>query len=408
MPETMRVAGDHAKALPKKINFTIASLTASKCPAGKDRSWLYDRKTPGLSIMVTANGSKAFYFLKKVNGRFVRFRLGGFPELHLDHARRAVIDLAGGVARGIDPMEQRRADRAAMTLGDLHKYYMDSHAKVHKRRWQDDEAQFRRYLTGWKGRTINSISRPDVQALHAKIGRDNGQMAANRLLALLSKMFNVALDFGIEKNPARGVKKFRETSRSRFVGADEMPRLLAAIDAEPDPFGDFFKLALLTGARRGNLQSMAWAEINLETATWTIPGMKAKGHEAIVIPLVDEAVRILNDRQDRRRHDELWVFPSHGDSGHLSEPKTAWGRVLERAGLSDLHLHDLRRTMGSWQAAQGTSLHVIGKSLGHRNVATTAIYARLNLDPVRASVTAAAAAMLAAGSPVSGLREGGK
>ena len=92
-----------------------------------------------------------------------------------------------------------------------------------------------------------------------------------------------------------------------------------------------------------------------------------------------------------------WVFPSYGKTGHLVEPKKAWNRLLDRAEISDLRIHDLRRTLGSWQAATGASLPVIGKSLGHKNQATTAIYARLDLDPVRQAVNTATAAMLAAG-----------
>ena len=92
-----------------------------------------------------------------------------------------------------------------------------------------------------------------------------------------------------------------------------------------------------------------------------------------------------------------WVFPHKTKCGHITEPKNAWARICKSAKLSDLRIHDLRRTLGSWQAAGGSSLHVIGKSLGHRNQATTAIYARLNLDPVRESVNRATAAILAAG-----------
>jgi integrase len=101
------------------------------------------------------------------------------------------------------------------------------------------------------------------------------------------------------------------------------------------------------------------------------------------------------------------VFPGRGKTGHLVEPKTAWARILKRAGLQNLRLHDLRRTLGSWQAATGASLPIIGKSLGHKSLAATQVYARLNLDPVRAAVNTATDAMLLAGG-VTGLLEGEK
>lgn len=105
---------------------------------------------------------------------------------------------------------------------------------------------------------------------------------------------------------------------------------------------------------------------------------------------------ILKSRQ-ASENPSPFVFPSSTSaSGHLEEPKRGWQRIIERANIKDLRIHDLRRSLGSWQASTGASLSIIGKSLGHKNVATTAIYARLNLDPVRESVETATAAMLEA------------
>ena len=96
-----------------------------------------------------------------------------------------------------------------------------------------------------------------------------------------------------------------------------------------------------------------------------------------------------------------WVFPSNSKSGHLSDPKKPWQRILKQAGISDLRIHDLRRSLGSWQASTGASLAIIGKTLAHRNVNTTAIYARLNIDPVRDAMNKATQAIWNAGNPSS-------
>ena len=93
------------------------------------------------------------------------------------------------------------------------------------------------------------------------------------------------------------------------------------------------------------------------------------------------------------------MFPSHGKTGHLAEPKKGWKRILKNAKLDDLRLHDLRRTMGSWQARTGSSLQIIGKTLGHKSVATTSIYARLDVDPVRESMERAVTAMRKSSEP---------
>ena len=113
-----------------------------------------------------------------------------------------------------------------------------------------------------------------------------------------------------------------------------------------------------------------------------------------------EAIEILQNR--KLSDNAIFVFPGSGKSGHLEEPKKGWKRILERAGIDNLRIHDLRRTLGSWQAKTGASLPIIGKSLNHKNQNTTAIYARLDLDPVRNSVNTATNAMLVAAGLKSG------
>lgn len=383
-----------------KIHFTKRALESAACPAGDDRVYLYDTQTRGLALLITSSGSKSFYVYRRVGGRPERIRLGGFPDLSVEQARQAAEKVNGEIAVGKNPQAERRKLRAEATLDDLFQHYMKTHAKVYKRErsWEDDEKQYERYLTGWKTRRLRSIERADIKALHAKVGRENGPYAANRLLAMLSKVFNVAADIGYDQgNPCHGVKKFREESRERYLTPDELPRFIEALNAEPnDLLRDFFWTCLLTGARRGNVQAMTWAQVNLDGETWTIPARRAKGGYAITVPLSEPAVAILRRRRTHADEGE-YVFPSYGKSGHLSEPKAAWKALLKRANIADLRIHDLRRTLGSWQAATGASLPIIGKTLGHRNVATTAIYARLNLDPVRTAVDTATAAMMKAG-----------
>ena len=172
---------------------------------------------------------------------------------------------------------------------------------------------------------------------------------------------------------------------------------LGCID-EPELFRDFFLMLLLTGARRANVQAMRWEDISVERTVWRIP--ETKSGEPVTVPLVTEAMEILTRRKGAI--DSPFVFPSHGKSGHLIEPNPAWQRLISRAGIADLRMHDLRRTFGSWQAAAGVSLNIIGKSMGHKNQSTTAVYARLSLEPVRAAVTAATSAMMATGATASG------
>jgi integrase len=160
-----------------------------------------------------------------------------------------------------------------------------------------------------------------------------------------------------------------------------------------DPMGDFFLLALLTGARRANVQAMRKSEISLSEGVWRIP--MTKNGTSQNVTLSPEAMAVLASRMESVEGD--FIFPGTGRTGHLVEPKTAWARILKNASLENLRIHDLRRTLGSWQAKSGASLTIIGKSLNHKTHQATAIYARLDLDPVRQSVNTATAAMFGAG-----------
>jgi integrase len=385
-----------------EIKFTQATIHKLPLPA-EGRTYYRDTKTPGLHLAVSNSGVRTFFLYKRIAGKPTRLKIGRFPEVSVEDARKEIARLTGQIAQGKNPAADRRKARAETTVGELFELYLNGHAKPHKRTWQGDQDQFDRYLApSWKTRKLSQIRRADVATLHAKIGRNNGPYAANRLLALLSTMFNYAAGLGYEGvNPAKGVKKFKEQSRDRFLRADEIQAFFEALAHEETPqiWQDFFTLSLLSGARRANTQAMKWADLELTRGLWKISEAESKNKEPLLCVLAPQAVEIL-----RRRHADnaamskpsAYVFPSCGKTGHITEPKGAWKRIITRAGLSDLRVHDLRRTLGSWQAASGASLSIIGQSLGHKNIATTAIYARLDIDPVRASVHAAASAIMEA------------
>lgn len=378
-----------------KINFTKAALETLPTPATGKRAYYYDTKMRGLGIGITSSGTKSFVVYRWVEGKPERVTLGRFPDLSIEQARRKASEVNAVIAKGENPNDKRRADRAEITFGELFTEYLDRHAKLHKKAWKEDDAQYKRYLTPWAKRKISGIKKTDIQKLHHDTGREKGVYAANRLIALLSGLFNKATEFGLwdKPNPALGIKKFREQSRDRFLQADELPRFFKALAEEPnDTIRDYFILALLTGARRSNVQGMKWEELDLTRGEWRIPITKNGTPQTVA--LAEEAVIILQRRKAVAT--TQYVFPSTGRAGHLVEPKKGWQRILERAELSNLRIHDLRRTLGSWQARTGASLAIIGKSLNHKSPQATAIYARLDLDPVRASVEKAAKAMFSA------------
>jgi len=380
----------------RKVKLTKAIIEKMNPPLS-GRVFAYDSSISGLCICLTSAGTQTWYLYRKVNRRPVRLKLGRYPEITPEAARQLATQAAGRMATGEDIQAARVAKRKGETTwGQLFDQYLEEHAKIHKKSWREDQAYNDRDLKDWKNRPLSFLSRPVIADKHREIGL-NGTVAANRVLSLVSKVFNFAVEAGIwdRPNPCRGIKKFKEKSRDRFVQADEMPRLLEAIRNYSDEIlRDYFLMCLMTGARRANVFSMAWEDIDLQAGIWRIPDTKSG--QSVLIALPKEAQELLLRHKITCGH-LPWVFPGRGRKGHLVEPKKAWQCILKKSGLQDLKIHDLRRTLGSWQAAAGVSLSIIGKSLGHKTTSATAIYARMNLDPVRETVGAAVRAMLEAG-----------
>ena len=353
---------------------------------------MHDAKEKGLATYITAAGSITFYVRKRINGRDERVVIGRFPEISIENARKKALEIKAKVALGRDPTEDKKRLRSEITFGEMFAEYMERYSKKHKRSWKYDEREVNKFLSHWFKRKASKISAQEVQVLHERLHDENGLYQANRILERISAIYNRSIRWGWQgENPARGIKKFKEKSRERFLKRDEMPRFFEALaQEENDKARDFILLCLLTGARKTNVLEMRWNEVNFDLGEWEIP--QTKNGEAHTIPLSAQALEILQQR--KALANSVFVFPGDGASGHYSDPARAWRRVLKRAGITDLRIHDLRRTLGSWMAATGTTTAIIGKTLAHKSVHATKIYERLDLDPVRASMDTAHQAIL--------------
>lgn len=380
------------------LNFTKAVLINIPLPEA-GRTEYHDIRVPGLQIRVTQNGVKTFSVYKRVKGGSPqRITLGRFPDMSIEQARVQAAAILSEIASGGNPAEIKRAHKAELTFAELFVIYLERHAKVRKKTADEDEQRYEQYLAKGLGRNkLSSIDRHVISALHDNITSMGRPAVANRVLALISTVFGRGLEWGIVKvNPCIGIRRNREVSRDRFLQSDELPKFFQALELETNVTArDYFWISLLTGARRANVLSMKWAEINLSDAIWRIPETKNGTPQNIPLPL--EAIQLLEQRKDQADNTSIYVFPGDGSTGHLVEPFKAWKRILNRAGLEDLRIHDLRRTLGSWQAKTGASLVVIGKSLNHKSTQTTSIYSRLDMDPVRQSMQIATRAMIKAG-----------
>ena len=384
-----------------KFNFTKNRLVELS-PPDSGRVYYYDTGCDNLALCVTETDAKTFYRYGRINGRPVRMKIGKFPTFSVENARTICKSLNGDIAKGEDPHAARMAKNKVKTLKELFDDWLP-HAQQRKRSWANDQRMFNKYFTAWHNWKLPSITVAAVAGWHSEIGRKHGPIQANRCKALLRTLFNHAETIGYtSKNPCRNIKSFDEQSRERFLLPDEMQAFFKAVIAQEPKWRDFFLLCILTGQRKGNVQSMQWVEIDLINGIWTIPAAKSKAKKSITVPLSPPALAIVKRRYAENQAEKApspWVFP--GRAGKcIFDPTKPWKSILAKSGIENLHIHDLRRSLGSWQAALGSSLAVIGKSLGHNDLESTQVYARLQLDPVRESVTKAGAAMLAAGGLV--------
>lgn len=385
----------------KRIKFNKKALQS--LPNAETRDYYYDLNEKALVLQVTSAGAKTYYLYRRIDGKPERVKIANFDDISIEKAREKAAALKGKIAEGRNPQNEKRAIRQEITFKETFDKYINDHAKLHTKSWQQDVEDIERNLKHWYNRKLSSITKDEIQKLHAEKAKKKkpeyggrvlgGKGSANRLLDRVNAIFNKAIEWGWEgKNPAKGVKKFKLQSRDRFLQPDELERFFKSLELETNIAArDYVYLSLLTGARKSNVLAMSWDEISLERAEWRIP--ETKNGEAQTIPLVEEAVRILRGRSNSKESNK-YVFPGIGKAGHLADPKKAWKRILQRAEITNLRIHDLRRSMGSYQAMLGANSYTIGKSLGHKSQAATAIYARMNLDPVRASMEAATKRMM--------------
>ncbi|MBI2379209.1 MAG: tyrosine-type recombinase/integrase [Gammaproteobacteria bacterium] len=438
-----------------QMNFTKSALEAIK-PADGKRERYQDHggrdSVPGLTLKVTPTGAKTFYLYRRVSGRPEEIRLGAFPALTVEQARSKARVLNGEIEQGANPNEARRVLREEQTVGELFAEFIENKRNKTGRPLSPEtirayRCEYEKHLAGLGKLKLSQVTPEHIEAIYRRQGKAH-PISANRVRALAASLFEYArLAKRIAHNPVRDVPKlYAETKRERFIQRTEFPRFFQALGMEENTaFRDFFLLALLTGARRANVAAMRWDQLDLVAAEWRIP--KTKNGEPQLVTLSPEAVALLTER--RQGAAAPFVFPSKTSaSGYIREPKSAWRRTLDRAELlgligalgnakawgdaerqaqlekglanlsatlaelrrqaeqakidpsqfqlADLRIHDLRRTLGSWQAKTGASMAVIGKSLNHKSIQSTAIYSRLDVDPVRQSVNTATAAMLEA------------
>ena len=371
---------------------TDRGVKALPLPA-TDKHVVYDDVVRGFGVRVTAAGSKSFVlnYRRKSDGVERRYTIGPFPEWTVLAAREEAKALRRLIDGGGDPVGEHRAEREAPTVNDLADRY---EAEQLPKRRVSTQADYRSMLRvhirpGLGKRKVAALTFADMDTLHRTITKAAGPYRGNRVIALMSKLCSLAMQWQWRSdNPVRGIERNDEAKRKRYLSAAEVERLSAALAKHDDSdAADIFRLLLLTGARRGEVQAARWDDINLDTGVWTKPGATTKTRTDHVVPLNAPARAIIAGRE---RSDSEYLFPGR-HSGHRVELKANWKRVCKAAGITGLRIHDLRHSYASQLASAGVGLHTIGRLLGHTQAQTTLRYAHLADDPLRAATERAGA-----------------
>ena len=376
-----------------KIKLTERSVADLKAD-GRD-SKVFDSQVPGFHVRCLPSGVKTYaVFYRNAQGQQRTKALGRVGVVKAEKARSEALDVLGLVRAGADPSADRYAAKPLVTMDDLFADYLEKHAKVKKapRSVAEDECLWRLHLAPVIGALrVSDLGKRDLDGFMAAMASKPG--AANRSLALVSKMMTLAASWELRHdNPAKLVDRYPENRKERYLTSDEGQRLLAALDDDHDVCGaTAIKLLLLTGARRGEVLKATWSQFDLQESEplWVVPSEHLKGSVRVTTdlrrPLSDEAATLLRNWRASAPVTSLTiVFPNASDPSRCRpDLKSVWKRVIKKAKLVGVRIHDLRHTFASRGVQAGHSLHLIGKALGHRDVRTTERYAHVQDQSLR-------------------------
>lgn len=358
----------------------------------RDKEYVeWDGDLSGFGIRVRPTGRKSFIvWYRNETGRARKLTLGTYGQLTVAEARKMALGKLAEVAAGDDPAETKVKARGGVTVADLAERYMEQHARPKKKPLsiEGDQRFIDKVIAPKLGkRSVQDITRQDIAKLHHSLRKT--PVKANRLIALMSKMFNLAEAWGLRpdgSNPCRHIQKFKEKAHTRYLSTEELSRLGAALkDAEvrgkelPVAIAAI-RLLMFTGMRKAEALNLKWSQVQFDRAVIELDDSKT-GEKPVY--LNESALAVLADLP--RVKGNPYVFPGRSQGGHLVGLHRPWNRIRTNAGLMDVRLHDLRHSFASIAAASGMGLPLIGALLGHSQPQTTNRYAHFADDPQRAA-----------------------
>ncbi|MDP1912114.1 site-specific integrase [Brevundimonas sp.] len=383
---------------------TAGRLTKTLVDRAEPGSRTWDSEVPGFGLRVTAAGTKSFIFqFRSRTNEQGRMVIGRYPSMTVEQARKAAREHRVAVDQGGNPSRERQGARSAATLRDLATYYCDVYGLdkgLQEQTIKDARSLLNRFaLPKFGVRKIAELKPGDIRAIHNEARKGAGRYQANRLRAVLSRMFTLAIQNEWRTdNPCRGVERFPEDQRWDYLSEQQVPALLRACDLHHDQHAaNAVRLLLFTGARLREVLKAEWVQFDLDVGLWIKPSHHTKTKILHRLHLAPATVMLLQSMRGEGPPSKF-LFPGRDGLKPRCDLKRPWAQLLKAADIGHHRRHDLRRTTASFMISTGSDLMTVGKALGQTQASTTQRYAQLFEDVQRAGVSRAVERMSSMGT----------
>ncbi|MGQ3887961.1 tyrosine-type recombinase/integrase [Legionella sp. CNM-1927-20] len=387
-------------ANPTNLRLTKSIIDKLEPIPGKDQSFYRDENLKGFALRITSSGMKSFIVETRINGKVKRVTIGKYGNITAEEARKQAKSLLGSVARGDDPIAEKRTKKVnAMTLQQVLKDYLKARKDLKPRTLNDYHCVLHEVVPDWLDKPITKITREMIAKRHAEHGKTNSKARANNAMRVLRALFNFAMyeyQTGdgqpiIVVNPVKYLSHTRgwfrvdrkQTVIKPYQLADWYRGLKQLIEGEDYRnallWHDYFLLLLFTGMRKTEAGSLRWQDIDLKAKIITL--QDTKNREVHTLPMSDFIYELLERRS--RQKSSKFVFPADSKTGYIYEPKKAVLKVVELSGVP-FTLHDLRRTFATIAESLDLPAYALKRLLNHKmNNDVTAGYIMKDVERLR-------------------------
>ena len=375
--------------MPERQSRTLTKRIVDRLAVNGKDAVFWDSELPGFGIRVHSTGRKVYVVQTRANGKSRRVTLGRHGDIAPDQARKDAAKIITRLKDGLPPVETEPEPEP--TVADLAERYEREYVAMHCK--PNTIKHYGLMLKKHIVPGLGSLRVSEVEKKHIlkyQFGLSDVPTVANRTVDILVKMFNMAELWEMRppgRNPCRSVRRYRvDPHKERFLTLRELARLGRTLDIAPSKrlasrhAAAAIRLLVLTGCRRNEIMGLAWDDLDFKAGEMRLADSKAGPR---IVPMPPAAAEVLADLP--RTPDNRWVFPGRKKGTHQTNINDSWNRIRKHADLDGVRLHDLRHSFASRALALGEGLPMIGELLGHRQVNTTARYAHLARDSVRAS-----------------------